>query len=88
MDRRTDEQTDRGTDCCGVLLLTVLPVRGSFLPGDLALVSPRSVHLVTHLLPLRGVSHYQCSVASTPVHKTFCARHFQDFFTTRMARGW
>jgi hypothetical protein len=30
-------------------LLTVWPVRGSFLPGDLALASPMSILLMTHL---------------------------------------
>jgi hypothetical protein len=50
-------------------LLTVWPVRGSFLPGDLALASPMSTHLMTHLVTSEVSSHGRCTVASTPVYE-------------------
>jgi hypothetical protein len=52
----TERRTHACQFCCGVLLLTVWPVRGSFPAGDLALVSPMSVHVTTHLVTLPSES--------------------------------
>jgi hypothetical protein len=67
--KRTARRPSMDTNVVEYCLLTVWPVRGSFLPGDLALASPMSIHLMTHLVTSEVSSHSRCTVASTRAYE-------------------